>query len=602
MVHGSTVATNAILERKGARVALLTTEGFEEVLQIGRQTRPELYNLFVKPRPALVDPHLVFGIAERLKATGEILIPLDRSALARVAKSVSQYGADIVAVCFLHSYANPAHERRAAEYLRRAGFQVCSSHEILPEYREFERWSTTVLNAYVTPLVSRYLTRLESQLNHISLLIMQSNGGSISAAGARAQAVRTVLSGPAGGVVGAQEVARAAGCHRLISFDMGGTSTDVSLIDRELGTTNESSVGGFPLRLPVLDIHTVGAGGGSIAWIDEGGALRVGPQSAGAEPGPACYGAGDQLTVTDANLLLGRLDPEQFFGGRMPLHNERASTSARLLARRLKLSVEELAEGVIQVANANMERALRFVSVQRGHDPREFALLAFGGAGGLHACELAELLGIRTVIVPRYAGVLSALGMLLADVSKDYSASLLRPSGNVTLSELRTGFRPLFERARRELKAEGFSARCQLLEPSLDVRYIGQSYELTVPFTSAFAQAFNELHSRRYGYSDPMRSAEIVNLRLKACGLTNKPALPRQRVTRNKPRPFAIRKGRFGRRLVGTAHFRWEDLRPGAQAGGPSVITGAEATVLVPPQFVFSVDQFMNVIIRRAGD
>jgi N-methylhydantoinase A/oxoprolinase/acetone carboxylase beta subunit len=309
-----------------------------------------------------------------------------------------------------------------ARALKAAGWAVCSSHEVLPEYREFERWSTTVVNAYVTPLMDRYLARLEKGLGRSRLSIMQSNGGSISAKAARAQAVRTVLSGPAAGVVGAREVARQAGFRRVITFDMGGTSTDVSLVDDEVGMTTDSTIGDFPIRLPVIDIHTVGAGGGSIAFVDTGGALRVGPRSAGAVPGPACYGEGTDLTVTDANLLVGRLDPEFFLGGQMPLDEPRAREAAATLAASLSLGIPDVAEGVIRVANANMERAIRVVSVERGHDPREFALVAFGGAGGMHACEIAAELEITTVIVPRHAGVLSALGMLLADVTRDYSA------------------------------------------------------------------------------------------------------------------------------------------------------------------------------------
>jgi N-methylhydantoinase A/oxoprolinase/acetone carboxylase beta subunit len=392
VVHGSTVATNAVLERAGARVALVATAGFEDVLRIGRQTRPELYNFFVAPRQPLVDPALTFGVAERLDASGATLLKVDHAACARVAKAIAAAGGEIAAVCLLHAYANPAHERQVAAILRRAGLAVCASSDVLPEYREYERWSTTVVNAYVTPLIDRYLGNLEKNLGGRALSIMQSNGGSISATAARAQAVRTVLSGPAAGVVGAEAVARAAGFRRIISFDMGGTSTDVSLIDHAIATTTDSRVGDFPIRLPVLDIHTVGAGGGSIAVVDAGGALRVGPQSAGADPGPVCYGKGEALTVTDANLLLGRLDPDFFLGGRMQLDASRVWRVAADLAERMGVGVPELAEGVVRVANANMERAIRVVSVERGHDPREFALLAFGGAGGMHACEIAHRL------------------------------------------------------------------------------------------------------------------------------------------------------------------------------------------------------------------
>jgi N-methylhydantoinase A/oxoprolinase/acetone carboxylase beta subunit len=599
VVHGSTVATNAVLERKGARVALVATEGFEDVLHIGRQTRPELYNLFVPPRRLLVEPHLVFGVPERLDATGRVLTALNLAAVNKLAARLRSLKVDIVAVCLLHSYVNPAQELKVAAQLRRAGLRVCASHEVLPEYREFERWSTTVVNAYVTPLIQNYLTNLEQRLKRAPLRIMQSNGGSISAAAARAQAVRTVLSGPAAGVVGAREVARAAGFDRIISFDMGGTSTDVSLIDNAVTMTTDSVIGDFPVRLPIIDIHTVGAGGGSIAMKDSGGALRVGPHSAGAKPGPACYGTGEELTVTDANLLLGRLDPDYFLGGRMALDFERANKIARRLAASFRLSVPELAEGIVRVANASMERALRVVSVTRGHDPREFALLAFGGAGGMHACEIAERLQIPTVIVPRYAGVLSALGMLLADVTKDYSSSVLQRSDSISHAELTKRFAPLQARAKRELECEGFRPARQVIERLIDVRYAGQSFEITLPFSNGYRCAFDQRHQQVYGYSDPSRPTEIVVLRVRASGITEKPDLPQSPERFSRPKPMSKRPARFGGRMVRTAFYRWNELPAGARAHGPAVVTGGEATAVVPPEFAFRVDRFGNLIVRR---
>lgn len=598
VVHGSTVATNAVLERRGARVALVATRGFEDVVQIGRQTRPALYDIFVLPRRPIVDPGLAFGITERLSADGSVLEAPDQAQVIGVGARALGEGADVVAVCLLHSYANPAHEQAVARWLRAAGCLVCASHEVLPEYREYERWSTTVLNAYVTPLMDRYLGRLEAGLAGSRLAIMQSNGGTISAGAARAQAVRTVLSGPAAGVVGARAVAAAAGFDRVITFDMGGTSTDVSLVDGRIGTTTDSVIGDFPVRLPVLDIHTVGAGGGSIATVDSGGALRVGPESAGASPGPACYGEGAALTVTDANLILGRLDEASLLGGRMSLDRARAEAAAVPLARHLGLRVTDLAEGVIRVANANMERAIRVVSVERGHDPRRFALVAFGGAGGMHACELARRLEVRTVIVPRHAGVLSALGMLVADVTRDYSASVLRPASEVTPPELARLFRPLTARAANELGAEGFSSRHRVIERLVDVRYVGQSYEITLPYSLAYREAFDRLHGRLYGYSNPSRATELVNVRVKATGVTRKPPLPRLPSRRAwRPRPWTTRRARFDGKEVAVAFFRWDALGPGAAGRGAAVIAGAEATVVVPPGFAFRLDRFSNVVL-----
>ena len=599
VVHGSTVATNAVLERKGARVALFATSGFEDVLRIGRQTRPELYNLFVPVPRAIVDTELTFGVGERVDALGEALIVPDDGEVDRLAGQARGQGADIIAVCLLHSYVNPAHERRVADRLRRAGWRVSASHEVLPEYREFERWSTTVVNAYVMPLIDRYLSTLERHFEGSRFAIMQSNGGSISAAAARAGAVRTVLSGPAAGVVGARAVARDAGFRQVISFDMGGTSTDVSLIDDAVPMTTDSRIGDFPIRLPVIDIHTVGAGGGSIAYVDSGGALRVGPRSAGSVPGPVCYGTGTELTVTDANLLLGRLDPAFFLGGRMTLDVNRALAVAEEMAARLKLDVLALAEGVVRVANANMERAIRVVSVERGHDPRRFALLAFGGAGGMHACEIARRLEIGTVIVPRHAGVLSALGMLVADVTRDYSASVLRPSDELDLAALEARAAPLVRAAADELAKEGFARDRQAITRLVDVRYVGQSYEITVPFARDYRSQFDRQHGRLYGYANPQRATEVVAVRVRAAGITAKPRLPfvrsRRRTT---PKPDSRRPAIFGGSKVRTAHYRWPSLAPGSGARGPAIITGAEATAVVPPGFGFSVDGFGNVIVR----
>jgi N-methylhydantoinase A/oxoprolinase/acetone carboxylase beta subunit len=600
IVHGSTIATNAVLERRGARVALIVTAGFDDVLRIGRQTRPELYNLFVPVPRALVEPSLTFGVPERIDADGRVHTRVDPAVVDRLGAAIREQGAEIVAICLLHSYANPRHERQIAGRLRRARLAVSMSSAILPEYREFERWSTTAVNAYVAPLVERYLARLERALPGGRLRIMQSNGGSISARAARDQPVRTVLSGPAAGVVGARAVAAAARLPRIISFDMGGTSTDVSLVDGDILTTTESAVGEFPIRLPIIDIHTVGAGGGSMARVDAGGALRVGPMSAGASPGPACYGAGMDFTVTDANLILGRLDPEYFLGGRMRLDSDRARRAAADLARRLNLAVETLADGVVRVANAGMERAIRVVSVERGHDPRRFALVAFGGAGGMHAGEIAAGLGMRRVLVPRHAGVLSALGMLVADVTRDYSASVLRPSVALTAADLAARFQPLVSTAIRHLGADGFGPRHRAIGRRLDVRYVGQSHEIGVAWSADYARDFHRAHARRYGYADPARPTEVVAIRVIAAGLTPKVQLPFTRIARrSRPVPAAVRPVRFAGRVWRTAFHRWDRLAPGASAAGPAVITGGEATVVVPPGFRFSIDGFGNVVLAN---
>jgi N-methylhydantoinase A/oxoprolinase/acetone carboxylase beta subunit len=600
VVHGSTVATNALLERKGARVGLVTTAGFEDVLRIGRQTRRALYDFLVEDRRPIVEPGMTLGVRERLGADGEVVEPLDAGDLEGLVPELRARGAEAVAVCLLHAYANPAHERAIAEAIEAAGFSVSASHRVLPEYREFERWSTTVVNTYVTPLMARYLSALEAGLGDVQLRVMQSSGGSVSAAGAKAVAVQTILSGPAAGAVGALAVSRASGFPRAISFDMGGTSTDVSLLDDGIGTTSESTIGDFPVRLPVVDIHTVGAGGGSIAFVDAGGSLRVGPCSAGADPGPACYGTGTDLTVTDANLLLGRLDPGYFFGGRMMLDVERARSSARALATRLGLDEIDLADGVLRVANSNMVRAIRVVSVERGVDPREFALVAFGGAGAMHACEIAATLDIATVVVPRHAGVLSALGMLLADVTRDYSSTLLRPADALTAEELAARFAPLAARATRDLRREGFGEDRIAVEMALDLRYVGQSYELTVPFGEGFRAEFDRRHELHYGYAAPSRRVEVVTLRVRGIGRTDKPRLPRAPylVTRL-PAPSATRAAWFGGKFMPTPVFREGQLGAGMAGHGPVIVAGAEATAVVPPDFQFHVDEVGSLILTR---
>ncbi len=608
ITHGSTVATNAVLERKGARVALITTAGFEDVLAIGRQTRAALYDFQVKaPRP-LIDAGLVFGVQERVGAAGEVLEALAAVEILRVVGLISDVKPDAVAVCLLHSYANGAHEAMLAEALVAAGFAVSVSSQVLPEYREFERWSTTAVNAYVTPLMATYLGRLEEGLvaeAKPSLRIMQSNGGSISAGEAKRAAVQTILSGPAAGAVGAQAVAAVSGFHQIITFDTGGTSTDVSLIDGVLGTTNDSIVGDFPVRLPMLDIHTVGAGGGSIAYIDSGGSLRVGPRSAGADPGPACYGKGLELTVTDANLLLGRLDPEYFLGGRMSLDMARARGLAAELSLKLELCECDLTEGIVRMANANMERAIRVVSVQRGHDPRDFALLAFGGAGGLHACALAESLEMRTVLIPQYSGVLSALGMLLADVTRDYSASVLKATVEVTEHSLNEQLAPLRLKAHEELTREGFAESDILLQASVDMRYRGQAYELAVPLTPDFAAAFHRRHHQLYGYANVGRPTEIVQLRLKATGRTDKPPLAPDSGSAEPleaPAAETVRHTVFAGKEWQTPVWHRDRLKPGMQGIGPAIVITGDSTNVIAPGWHWRIDAPGTLVLTWAAE
>jgi N-methylhydantoinase A len=604
VVHGSTVATNAILERKGARTALITTKGFEDVLEIGRQTRPEIYALFVvRPEP-LVEAGRRYGVAERILFDGTVETALDSGEVRRVLDAVRGAGARSLAVCLLHSYANPAHEETVAALAEATGLSVSASHRILPEYREFERTSTTVVNAYVAPLMERYVSRLSRELGEGTLRIMQSNGGSISAETAKRESVRTILSGPAGGVVGAFETARAAGFSHVITCDMGGTSTDVALCDGAIRTTEEAAVGGLPVRVPMIAIHTVGAGGGSIAWADAGGALRVGPESAGADPGPACYGRGDAFTVTDANLVLGRLLPDRFLGGTMRLAAGRVEVPLRRLARRLGLSPREAADGVIRVADAAMERAIRVVSVEKGHDPREFTLVAFGGAGPLHACGLARALSIPRVVVPRDPGILSAFGMLLSDVIRDYSRTRLRKTRLLSPADVEAFFAPMEERALREMRDEGIPRERTRLERFLDMRYAGQSYEIAVPFGEWFEETFHRLHERLYGYRDPERETEVVTVRVRAVGAADRPAFARRGPAGEDPgaafleRRLLVEEGKERDAAI----YRRDRLLPGNRLEGPAVVTEYSATVFLPSGWEGRVDAYGNLILSPLED
>ena len=582
VVHGSTVATNALLERKGVRTAFLTTEGFEGMLRIGRQNRRELYNLCPAPLRPLVEEGSCFGVRERMLGDGTIERPVSRAQVRRLAARIREAGFESVAVCFLHSYRNGENEKAAAALLDGVGY-VCSSHEVSPEFREYERASTTLINAYVGPLMDRYLGELERGRGR-EISILQSNGGSMTMAEARRQAVRTVLSGPAGGVVGATAAARRSGFANVLGLDMGGTSTDVSLAMGAPRETAESVIDGFPIRVPMLDLQTVGAGGGSIARVDEGGLVRVGPESAGADPGPACYGKGMAATVTDAHVVLGRIQAGQFLGGEMRIDEARSGEAVDRIAAELGSDRVRAAGGILRVANANMQRAIRSVSVERGYDPKDFALAAFGGCGGLHACEIAEELAIGVVIVPELAGMLSALGMLLADRVRDYAA------GALGRQDFETLFRQLERRARRETPGAELSR-------SADLRYQGQSYELTVPWPrSGPAAAFHAEHEREYGYASPDKEVEIVTLRVRA------------RLAAPPPRMVVAKREGAGRRRQQRVYTggRWRTAPavprggvPAAGLRGPALVVDYGATTLLPEGWTGRLDGAGNLIVRR---
>jgi len=601
VIHGSTVATNALLERKGARTALLTTAGFEDVLVIGRQTRRELYNIYVTRPAPIVPDELRLGVQERVLYDGTVEKAIDLNQVNGLVDQLRRVHVEAVAVCLLFSFANPSHENAIAVALRPLGIPVSLSSRIIPEYREYERTSTTVINAYLAPKMSEYLNRLNDQIKSKSLRVMQSNGGAVAAHSASEFPVRTIVSGPAGGVVGAFHVASNSGYPNIITFDMGGTSTDVALCRGEIQITHEGEIDGLPVAIPMIDIHTVGAGGGSIAELDLGGALRVGPQSAGADPGPICYGRGERLTVTDANVILGRLPARFFLGGTVPLATERIEpiVSSMPWTRGWK-SIHVLAQGVIDVVNNHMEQAVRLTSVERGHDPADFALFCFGGAGGLHAADLARALGIPSVIVPRFPGALSALGLLLADARKDYSRSLLMPAESPH-HHIREVLDELHRIGNREMKAEGFAVKAVHHMDAVDMRYRGQSYELSIPMNRRFVEEFHKAHERRYGYSTPDKPVEIVNVRTSFFGRSDKPTIrPAPRV-RGAAKPIEVAMVWMNGRRMKMPIYDRDSLRHGHVVRGPAVIGEYSSTTLVPPDFVCRVDAHLNLVMRSGS-
>jgi N-methylhydantoinase A len=658
VLHGTTVGTNTLLQRKGARVAFVTTKGFEDSIEIGRQQRPKLYDFFFEKDPALSPAELRFGVDERTSAEGVVLRAPTPQSLQTLAAQIAGQKPQAIALSLLFSFANPENEKAVVGALAGLDLPLSVSHLILPEFREYERASTVLVNAYLQPVMQSYLQKLEERLSlgqeraqarvpppqsaqhrralgapvpvpqnpssqagapppqpaqkrrgpgtpapavHSQIFVMQSSGGITALNTAAEQPVRTVLSGPAGGIVGAAAVARRSGFDRIITFDMGGTSSDVALIDGQPTTTNEADVAGLPVRVPVLDIHTVGAGGGSLARFDAGGALRVGPESAGADPGPICYGKGERPTVTDANLLLGRLPADQFLGGDFQLDLPRTQ---KLVAQWLRknhssLSPEEFAAGVVRVVNANMEKAIRVVSIERGHDPRQFSLVAFGGAGAMHACELAHALRIPRVIVPAYPGALSALGILISDVVKDHSRTiLLRVAPDAAFSQQ---LDPIFAELKRnigaELKKEDWQGRA-VFEPSCDIRYRGQGYELNLPYSGNVLKRFHAEHKRRYGYSSPERDLEIVTVRMRG-RVASPEKLSRLKIREEQGRLKASSQMvHFAGRRYKTQIIPRSSIRQGKRYRGPAIITEYSATTVVPPGLRYQKDRAGNLLIE----
>jgi len=621
MVHGTTIGTNALIERKGARTGLITTQGMRDVLEIGRIERPAagLYDIFVDTPLPLVPRYLRLDVKERVGADGQVVVPLDEESAREAVSFLKDQGVESIAVTLLFSFRNPVHEKRLQEICQSMFPEaaVSISSEIAPEFREFERTSTTVIDAYLAPVVERYIDNLEGQLRDrygdVDLRIMQASGGSMTTEMAKYRAVNIVNSGPAGGALAAAYVGRLTGDRQVVSVDMGGTSFDVGVIDRgEPRVAPESQFEGFPVKIPILDVQAIGAGGGSLAWIDEGGALNVGPESAGSEPGPACYGlGGERPTVTDANLVLGRLNPDYFLGGEMKLYPELAEKAIRQhVAEPLVVSLEEAAGGIIRVVNANMERAISVNSTEKGFDVREFALLPFGGAGPLHAVELAQDLDMKRVVVPPYAGTFSAVGLLVANTRYDYASTIAKNEKELTPEELLAAFKELETQGRDQLKEQNVPEDQIEIVWSVDLRYEGQSYELSTPvmrkelLTQAdikeIVDLFHDLHYRIYAYGSVDEMVEFINLRVAAIGKVPEVSLAHSgagdgdaEIARKGSRPVHFPTEGF---IDTTIHDR-ALLRPGHVVSGPALVEEMASTTVLTPGVEGTVDEYGNILV-----
>jgi len=617
--HGTTVATNALIQHRGVKTGLVTTDGFRDLLEIGRQKRPDLYDMQADKPPTLVARDLRLEVPERLRHDGTVETPLDEAKMREAAITLREAGVKAIAVSFLYGFIRPEHEIRAVEILREEmpDVFICAGHEIAPEFREFERLSTVVLNAYLGPVMKRYIERLAPRLEALGMTapphLTQSNGGVIGFAAAADIPVRAVLSGPSTGVVAAQVIGALAGFENLITFDMGGTSTDVALLQGgKCKLTGEAVVHGYPIKAPMLDIHTVGAGGGSLAYIDAGGLLKVGPRSCGADPGPVCYDRGNtEPSTTDANVVLQTLNPEYLLGGRMKINQELSRAAIGLLADQLGLGLMETAQGILSVVTANMARAIRVISVQRGHDPRDYTLMAFGGAGPLHAALLAKELDMKRVLVPRNPGILCAMGLLLTDLRADFATTRLMPATAASLPDMTELFASITERAEHWFEHEAIAPENRRLVRTADMRYHGQNYELAVelpegPITeatmAALATDFAEAHRQRYGFVADGEQVQVVTLRLEATGLVRKAEL-RAWPDAGPDASGAITGTRQvwlpeARDFVVTPLYDRAALRPGNRFIGPAIVEQMDATTVVPPGMTATVDTYLNLILE----
>jgi N-methylhydantoinase A len=598
LVHGTTVSTNAFLQKKMAGCAFLCTKGFEHILYIGRQNRTGLFSLEVKKPSPIVPLNLCFGIHERTLKDGTVTRQPTREEMIKIGEELKKRTVQSVGIVFLHSYRNPQNEKFAAQILRDFGFYVTASHEVMPEYREYERAVVTIINAALKPVIADYVVNLTEGVKGKKLSIIQSNGGILSPDRIINEPIRTIMSGPAGGVIAAQQIAGLTGEVNLVTLDMGGTSTDVSVIKKgEITLTRDGFLEHLPLRLPMIDIATVGAGGGSIARIDRGGVLQVGPESAGADPGPACYGKFEIATVTDAFVVMGAIIPEMFLGGKMKIYPKRSVRAIKKIAEKIGKNLFETAEGIIRVSVSSMERALRAVTLEKGEDPRFYTLLPFGGAGGLVAALLAERLGMKKILIPPYCGVLSALGMLVADFKKELVQSFLKIVSPGISDELDLIFSKMSGQAEQILTGEGVPAPRVL--KYIDMRYKGQSYELTVPYTGDFLKAFHQAHHQLYSYSLYDEYCEIVNLRVLAVGKSPGLKLEKRKKIPDEAKIFYRKEVYFNGKHQEFCIYRRFELMPGNRLIVPAIIAADDSTLIVPRGFEIDIDEYANILLYK---
>ncbi len=621
LAHGTTVATNTLIQHTGARTGLITTRGFRDLLEIGRQTRPDLYDLQVDKPVSLIPRDLRLEVEERVYSDGRILLPLNRQEAEAAIQKLKASQVEAIAVCLLYPYLFPAHEiqikQLVEQYFPEAYISV--SHEVLPEFREYERLSTTVVNAYLGPVISRYILNLGKRVKELGIrvepYITQSNGGIISLDMTLKNPVRTVLSGPSTGVIGGAYVAQQAGYPNIITFDMGGTSTDVCLVEQgQPRVTTEREIEGYPVKTPMIDVHTVGAGGGSIAWIDRGGLLKVGPQSAGADPGPVCYGkGGTMVTVTDAHVMLQTLNPHYLLGGKMAIDAKASQVAIEELAGQMNMAPLEVARGIIAIVVATMVRAIRVISVQRGYDPRDFVLVAFGGAGPLHAGWIAQELGIKRILVPERPGIECAFGLLVTDIRSDYIRSKILPVQSGNLDEINALYQELEMRGHQWLNTEGIAPEKRLFRRLVDMRYIGQNYELTLPLPSKTLEPgdlaqllhdFYRAHEQTYGYYADGEPTQFVTFRVEALGVVPKAKLreiplsleenPAQALSETRQIYLGKTEGGF----VDCPVYHRQALQPGHRLDGPALIEQMDATTLILPGHTAKIDRYTNIIIE----